>query len=288
MDSSIAFIGAGNMAGSLIAGLLGKGTAPDNIIACDTDTGKLAALKAETGIRTMRSEHAAATADVLVLAIKPQVMAEVCCALQPHIGDRNVVIVSIAAGISLDSLRQWLGKERAIVRTMPNTPSLVAEGATALFANPATSDQQKQLAADVMAAVGITCWLEKESDIDTITALSGSGPAYFFLLMEAMEKAAIAMGLDAGTARRFAVQTAKGAGQLAAHQARANPEVPPAELRRRVTSPGGTTERAINSLEREGFTAIVERAMQAARLRSAELGSANTTDTNHITGKESH
>ena len=288
MDSSIAFIGAGNMAGSLIAGLLGKGTAPKNIIACDTDTSKLAALQAETGIHILDSERAAATADVLVLAVKPQVMADVCCALEPHIGDRDVVIVSIAAGVSLDSLQQWLGQKRAIVRTMPNTPSLVAEGATALFANQATSDQQKQLADDVMGAVGITCWLKQESDIDAITALSGSGPAYFFLLMEAMEKAAIAMGLDAGTARRFAIQTAKGAGQLAAHQASARPEVPPAELRRRVTSPGGTTERAINSFEHEGFTAIVERAMQAARLRSAELGSADTAGTSHITHKESN
>jgi len=288
LNSSIAFIGAGNMAGSLIAGLLGKGTAPQNIIACDTDTHKLAALHDETGIRTMDSEQAAATADVLVLAVKPQVMAEVCCALQPHIGDRKLVIVSIAAGISLASLQQWLGETRAIVRTMPNTPSLVGEGATALFANQATSDLQKQLAADVMAAVGITCWLQHETEIDAITALSGSGPAYFFLLMEAMEKAAIAMGLDAEIARRFAIQTAKGAGKLAAHQAAARPAVPPAELRRRVSSPGGTTERAISSFEREGFAAVVERAMQAARLRSAELGSGDTADTSHTTGKESN
>jgi len=288
LDSSIAFIGAGNMANSLVMGLLGKGVRPERIIASDVDADRLAELASRCGIRTLPSEQAAREADVLVMAVKPQVMATVCSEIAPYIGKPDCVVVSIAAGVPLASLQAWFGEQRAIVRTMPNTPSLVGEGATALYASNATSDTQKNLAADVMAAVGITCWLDRESDIDAITALSGSGPAYFFLLMEAMEKAAVSMGLDAGIARRFAIQTAKGAGQLAADQASAEPPVAPDELRRRVMSPGGTTEQAINSFEREDFIAIVEHAMQAARLRSAELGSpGQSPGYNTVINKES-
>lgn len=289
MDSNIAFIGAGNMASSLVMGLLGKGVRPECIIASDVDADRLATMTSECGIRTLPSAQAAGQADVLVMAVKPQVMATVCSEIAPHISKPDCVVVSVAAGVPLASLQSWFGEQRAIVRTMPNTPALVGEGATALYASNTTSDRQKQLAADIMAAVGSTCWLTRESDIDIVTALSGSGPAYYFLLMEAMEKAAVSMGLDADIARRFAIQTAKGAGQLAADQAMAEPPVAPDELRRRVTSPGGTTEQAINSFERDGFADIVERAMQAARLRSAELGAAaRSPDKNTATNKESN
>lgn len=265
----IVFIGAGNMASSLIRGLLARGLAPGNIMACDPDTAKLHVLRDECGIIPCRMDEAATRADVIVLAVKPQVMAGVCrqlATLLPATDASDTVFVSIAAGVSLASLEQWLGAQRAIVRTMPNTPSLVGEGATALIANDTTGQGQRELATQLMEAVGITAWVNREDEIDIITALSGSGPAYFFLMMEAMTDAATGMGLDADTARRFAVQTALGAGRLAA-----NGDTPPDELRRRVTSPGGTTEQALRSLVDDHFTSVVQRAMQAAQQRSAEL-----------------
>ncbi|HBX36066.1 MAG TPA: pyrroline-5-carboxylate reductase [Pseudohongiella sp.] len=262
----ISFIGAGNMANSLIRGLLAKDVPAQNIAATDIDSDKLSQLASECGIRTGDTSSVASEADVIVLAVKPQVMASVCEALRPLIGKKDCLIISIAAGIPVSSLASWLGDNRAIVRCMPNTPSLVGEGATGLFANARCSEQHQQLAGDIMAAVGIACWLDQEQDIDAVTALSGSGPAYFFLMMEAMEKAGTAMGLTAETARQLAIQTALGAGKLAA-----NSDVPPDELRRRVTSPGGTTEQALLSFQRDGFESIVETAMKAAQQRAAEL-----------------
>jgi pyrroline-5-carboxylate reductase len=265
----IAFIGAGNMANSLIRGLLAKGLPPGNILACDPDTEKLHSLRDECGIVPASMEEAAGRADVVVLAVKPQVMAGVCRQLAtclPAASASGAVFVSIAAGIALKSLEQWLGAQRAIVRTMPNTPSLVGEGATALIANETTGQVQRELATQLMQAVGITSWMTQEDDIDIITALSGSGPAYYFLMMESMTAAATEMGLDEETARRFAIQTALGAGRLAA-----TGDTPPDELRRRVTSPGGTTEQALRSFTDDHFTSVVKRAMQAARQRSAEL-----------------
>lgn len=264
-NSQISFIGAGNMATSLIHGLLGKDVPADHIHATDIDTDKLAQLSAETGIQTGSLEQVAAVADVVVLAVKPQVMETVCQTLKPLLKADSLVI-SIAAGITLASLASWLGEQQALVRCMPNTPSLVGCGATALVANDNCADAQQTLAGQILEAVGIACWLEQESDIDIVTALSGSGPAYYFLMMEAMESAAISMGLDAAVARQLAIQTAQGAGKLAA-----NSDVPPAELRRRVTSPGGTTEQALLSFEGNKFTDIVATAMQAARQRAAEL-----------------
>lgn len=265
-NSRIAFIGAGNMANSLIKGLLAKGVTASNILACDIDQDKLATLERECGITASTLQEAAIQADVLVLAVKPQVLGALCRELNDLPGKRDSLVISIAAGISLQALESWLGSNRAIVRTMPNTPSLVGEGATALFANTQTDEDQKQLAEAILSAVGISSWLRRESDIDTVTALSGSGPAYYFLLMEAMEKAAIDMGLDAEIARRFAIQTALGAGRLASAD-----EDGPETLRRRVMSPGGTTEKAIESFTEDGFTQSVEKAMRAAAKRSAEL-----------------
>lgn len=264
-NSQISFIGAGNMATSLIHGLLSKDVPATHIHATDIDTAKLAQLSSDTGIQTGSLADVAAAADVVLLAVKPQVMESACESLKPLLKSGSVVI-SIAAGVTLASLARWLGDNQALVRCMPNTPSLVGCGATALVANEKCSEQQRTLAGNILEAVGIACWLQQESDIDTVTALSGSGPAYYFLMMEAMEAAAIKMGLDANISRQLAIQTAQGAGKLAA-----NSDVPPAELRRRVTSPGGTTEQALLSFDRNNFTEIVEAAMKAAQQRAAEL-----------------
>ncbi len=265
-SSKIAFIGAGNMANSLIRGLLSKGAAPANLLAFDVDAEKLQLLQTECGIGIGTMAEIAAQADVLVLAVKPQVMPEVCSELAALLSNRPCLLISIAAGIPLLSLQQWLGAETAIVRSMPNTPALVSAGASGLFANAHTSAVQKQLAEDILQAVGIVCWVPQESDIDTVTALSGSGPAYFFLLMEAMEASALKLGLSSETARQLTLQTALGAALLALDS-----DVPPSELRKRVTSPGGTTEQAIITFQNKGFAELVYEAMQAARQRSVEL-----------------
>lgn len=264
-NSQISFIGAGNMATSLIHGLLAKGVPANHIHATDIDNEKLAQLSADTGVETGAIDAVAGVADVVVLAVKPQVMENVCQTLKPLLKADSLVI-SIAAGVTLSSLAHWLGEGQALVRCMPNTPSLVGCGATALVANGNCGEAQQTLAGQILEAVGIACWLQQESDIDTVTALSGSGPAYYFLMMEAMEAAAIKMGLDADIARQLAIQTAQGAGKLAA-----NSDVPPDELRRRVTSPGGTTEQALLSFDRDNFSDIVAAAMQAAKQRAAEL-----------------
>lgn len=265
-NSKIAFIGAGNMATSLIQGLINKGATPSNIAACDIDAGKLSQLRADCGILTGALEEIVKSADVIVLAVKPQVMDKVCETLKPLIPATGCVIISIAAGIPLHKFEAWLGTQQAIVRCMPNTPALVSEGATGLYANANTSTTQAALAETILAAVGICSWLESEDDINAVTALSGSGPAYYFLMMEAMEQAAVKMGLSPEMARSFTIQTALGAAKLAAAS-----DVAPDELRRRVTSPGGTTEAAIKTFEKEGFRDLVEHALHAAQKRSIEL-----------------
>jgi pyrroline-5-carboxylate reductase len=265
-NSKIAFVGAGNMANSLILGLLNKGTSPGNIAACDIDANKLAQLNHDCGINTGTLEEVVAGANVVLLAVKPQVMEQVCRTLKPLLSQSSCLIISIAAGIPLHKFETWLGAQHAIVRCMPNTPALVSEGATALFANANTSQEQSELAETILAAVGICSWLENEDALNAVTALSGSGPAYYFLMMEAMEQAALQMGLSAQMAREFTIQTALGAAKLAA-----NSDVAPDELRRRVTSPGGTTEAAIKHFEHEGFRELVAHAIFAAQKRSIEL-----------------
>jgi pyrroline-5-carboxylate reductase len=264
--SQIAFIGAGNMANSLIRGLLAKAVPAAQLFATDIDQEKLQLLQQECAIRIGTSAEITANADVIILAVKPQVMAAACESLRASIKKTDCLIISIAAGIPISSMERWLGHDRAIVRCMPNTPALVGEGATGLFANARCSQADIALAGDILSAVGITCWLRSEKDIDTVTALSGSGPAYFFLMMEALEKAAVALGLDAGVARQLSIQTALGAGKLAADS-----DVAPDELRRRVTSPGGTTEQALLSFQRDDFERIVANAVEAAQKRAAEL-----------------
>ena len=267
MNQDIVFIGAGNMAGALIGGLIADGMAPERILAADPSAGQCAALSAATGIRTLSDNVAAAAgAGTLVLAVKPQVLADVARELAPAVQEHRPLVISIAAGIRCDSLQSWLGGEVALVRAMPNTPALVQSGATALYATPGVSGSQREQAESLLRAVGITCWLEDESLMDAVTALSGSGPAYFFLVMEALEEAARAQGLDAATVHLLTLQTALGAARMALESSDT-----PGTLRERVTSPGGTTERAIGVLKDGGLEALLARALDAARARSVEL-----------------
>jgi len=266
--ATIAFIGGGNMASSLIGGLVEQGYAPASIRVSEPLEEARQRLKDSFGVVTFADNGAAcAAADVVVLAVKPQVMKQVATALAPHLSHRPVV-VSIAAGIPVQALQDWLGAEMPIVRCMPNTPALVHMGATGLYASPRVTSAQKSLSSDLFAAVGEIAWLEQEADIDAVTALSGSGPAYFFLLIEAMEKAGIAQGLSPETARLLTLQTALGAATMAAQS-----DVDAAELRRRVTSPAGTTERAINTFLAGDLPRLVADAMAAAQIRAREMAS---------------
>ena len=264
----IAFIGGGNMAASLIGGLRAQGLPATLICASDPGADKRAALKGTHGIETYADNgQALAGANVVVLAVKPQVMQAVCRDLAEHL-QPNQLLVSIAAGINCASLQQWLGAEtpRSIVRCMPNTPSLLRQGVSGLFANAQVSEEQKQQAERLLSAVGLALWLENEALIDAVTAVSGSGPAYFFLMIEAMTAAGEQLGLPRDTASQLTLHTALGAARMVCES-----DVEAAELRRRVTSPNGTTEAAIKAFQAGGFENLVRQAMNAAAQRSAEL-----------------
>jgi len=263
----ITFIGGGNMTASLISGLIADGYDPQLITASDPDSEKLARLAASYGIRSETDNHqAVAAADVVVLAVKPQVLESVARDLSRTIQENQPLVISIAAGVQEGALAHWLGKDVALVRTMPNTPAMIQAGATALHAGKGVSAEQKDLAESILRAVGLTRWVADESLIDTVTALSGSGPAYFFLVMEAMEEAACKLGLDEETARLLTLQTALGAARMAIES-----NNPPAVLRKRVTSPGGTTERALAILEQGRLRELFMAALEGARQRSVEL-----------------
>ena len=267
MTDHIVFIGAGNMAGALISGLLADGTPPERIIAADPSIEKCQALSGMTGIRTLQDNREAATlADILVLAVKPQVLKQVAREITEQTRERRPLVISIAAGVRCDSLQTWLGGEVALVRTMPNTPAMIRAGATVLYATDGVSEEQRGQAESLMRAVGLVQWIADESLMDAVTALSGSGPAYHFLIMEAMESAARELGLPAETAHLLTLQTAFGAARMALES-----DEPPETLRARVTSPGGTTERAVQRLEAGGIRDLFGEALQAARDRSVEL-----------------
>lgn len=254
------------MAASLIGGLLERGYPAGQMIATDPSPEQRAAVAARFGIEVASDNIAAvATAQVVILAVKPQVLKAVALELAPALVHQPLLL-SIAAGIELDSLAAWLGPELPLVRCMPNTPALVQTGAAALCGNSRVSEAQRRLSLDLLEAVGTALWLEEESLLDAVTAISGSGPAYFFLLIEALQAVAVELGLPAETARQLTLQTALGAARMAL----AEPATA-AELRRRVTSPGGTTERAINTFEAGGFTELVRQAALAAAKRSAEM-----------------
>ncbi len=264
---SIAFIGAGNMAAALIGGLIADGTEPQRILATDPDAARREALAAEAGIQTLADNaEAAARADILVLAVKPQILEQVARELSEAVQRHRPLVISIAAGVRSDTLQRWLGRGVALVRSMPNTPAMLQTGATALYATPEVSAAQRDQAESVMRAVGLVQWVDDEALMDAVTALSGSGPAYFFLVIEAMQAAGERLGLPPDTARMLTLQTALGAARMAIDSSD-----PPAELRRKVTSPGGTTERAIGQFEQDGLREIFARALSAARDRSIEL-----------------
>lgn len=268
---SITFIGGGNMARSLIAGLVRRGADAGTLHVAEPVAELRSQLAAEFGVKTYASVgEAAAQGTVWVLAVKPQVLRDVCASLADIAQAKAPLVVSIAAGITSAQLLRWLGGAGAVVRAMPNTPALLGAGVTGLFATHGVSAAQRALADSVLASAGRTVWIDDEARMDAVTAVSGSGPAYVFLLAEAMEAAGIAQGLPADAARTLVVQTLLGASRMLDESGEA-----PAELRRRVTSPNGTTQAAIESFQGEDFEAIVARAIDAATRRGQALSAAN-------------
>jgi pyrroline-5-carboxylate reductase len=262
-----AFVGGGNMARSLIGGLVRAGASGADIAVAEPNAGLRDALARDFGVAVhANAADAARDADAIVLAVKPQVMQTVCASLRDIAQARKPVIVSIAAGIRIAQIETWLGGDLAVVRSMPNTPALIGAGAAGLVANARTDARQRELAQRILDAAGLAVWIEDEALMDTVTALSGSGPAYFFLLVEALEDAAVAQGLPRETARALATQTCLGAGRMLREDGEA-----PSVLRQRVTSPNGTTQAALESFDADGLRAVVARAVAAATKRGQEL-----------------
>lgn len=268
-ELKIAFIGGGNMATALIAGLAGKLTAGANIHVIDPNAAALELLRARYGVVTATVADAALSAcDVIVLAVKPQSMREVAARLLPLLNAATPpLLVSIAAGIRAVDLARWLGGYPAIVRCMPNTPALIGKGITGMVAADGVSAAQREAADAIMRAVGATVWLDHEDKIDAVTAVSGSGPAYVFYFIEAMQQAATELGLSAEQGRQLALATFAGAAQLAVDATE-----PVGVLRERVTSKGGTTYAALTSMEAAGVKGAIIEAVKAAALRGKTLG----------------
>ncbi|WP_250656411.1 pyrroline-5-carboxylate reductase [Alkalimarinus coralli] len=263
----IVFIGAGNMAGSIIGGLVANGYPAAQITASAPSQEHLDALSSQYNVATTKDNHQAVErADVVVLAVKPQILEAVCSDLQASLKDKAPLIISIAAGVETAHIEQWLGKPLPIVRCMPNTPALVSQGASGLYANEQVSIEQRALADEIFLAIGIVEWVQDEDQMHGITALSGSGPAYFFLMMEALEDAAVKAGIPRENARKLGIQTVLGAAEMAKQS-----DLEPAQLKRNVMSPGGTTERAIESFEKGGIRTLFDDAVGAAAHRSKEL-----------------
>ena len=267
MNAVICFIGAGNMSRSLIGGLIASGYDKANIIAADPNQDQRNTLTEQFGIHCYEAnQDAIAQSDIVVLAVKPQMLKVVCNDMSESVQAKQPLIISVAAGIRTKDIQNWLGGNLAIVRTMPNTPALIQTGATGLFATANVSEEQRSEAEHILRAAGLTVWVNEESQLDAITALSGSGPAYYFLMMEAMENAAQTLGLDEKTAHLLTMQTALGAAKMVLES-----QQDCATLRANVTSPNGTTEAAIKNFEANGFHENVASAMNAARDRAEEL-----------------
>ena len=263
-NQKIGFIGAGNMARSLIGGLISSGVKSENLFATDTNKDICEAMTKDFAIETFTdNQKLVDQCDVVVFAVKPQALKDVASSVNAN---DSSLYLSIAAGIPSESINNWLGSNKAVVRSMPNTPSLVLSGASGLFANQHVSDDQKDIAESILRAVGVAVWVDTEAQLDAVTALSGSGPAYFFMVMEAMEKAGEELGLSAATSQLLAVQTGFGATKLALEVSDT-----PEELRKKVTSPGGTTEQAIKTFEKLGLIDMFSKAMKAANDRAKEL-----------------
>ena len=263
----LAFIGAGNMARSLIGGLIADGWDPASISVADPDSRQLATLTSRFQVHTdTDNQSVVENSEVVVFAVKPQIIQAVAEDLSTTVQKQAPLVISIAAGIRSTDLQRWLGGNCALVRSMPNTPALVQSGATALYPNEQVSSEQKDLAETILRAVGLALWLEDETLMDAVTALSGSGPAYLFLVIEALQETGTALGLNEKTARLLALQTAFGAAKMALESSE-----DASVLRQRVTSPGGTTEKALAVLEAGGIRALFNDALTAARDRSREL-----------------
>jgi pyrroline-5-carboxylate reductase len=264
---TIGFIGAGNMARSLAGGLLNNGWSAEHLRLSDSDANQRRGAEQALGLKTFATNsELAAEAEVLVLAVKPQALKAVAEEIASTVQKQRPLVVSIAAGIRVDDIERWLGGNLSVVRVMPNTAALIGSGATGLYANARVSTAQRDEAESILRAVGVTVWVEDEALIDTVTAISGSGPAYFFLVMEVLEKAAIKHGLDPKTARLLTLETAFGAAKMALEGGEE-----PAQLRRRVTSPGGTTEKALQALEAGQIERLFDDAVVAAMQRAREL-----------------
>ena len=263
----LAFIGGGNMASALIGGLTRRGLPASRVVVADPSQDQLNRLVREYGVTTAADNASAVQgAEVVVLAVKPQQMRAVATGLAPHMAEARPLLISVAAGIPHAALARWFGPQIPVIRTMPNRPALNGFGATGLFAPAGVGAAYRALAEMIMAAVSATVWVEHESQMDTVTALSGSGPAYFFLFMEALEAAAHERGLPIDVAHQLTLETAFGAAQMA----RQSPDTL-AVLRDQVTSKGGTTAAALAVLDAAGLRAIVAHAVAAADRRSAEL-----------------
>jgi pyrroline-5-carboxylate reductase len=264
----LAFIGGGNMARAIIGGLLAKGTRPADVAVVEVDPTARLRLMGDFGVSATEAPgRELAAADAVLFAVKPQHMREAALAAAKFIADP--LVISIAAGIRLESLGRWLGGRGRLVRAMPNTPALVHAGITGLHAPAALGKPDREVAEALLAAVGATLWFEKESELDVVTAVSGSGPAYVFYAIEALETAARRLGLADGAARSLALWTFVGATKLAIERGEE-----PAALRAQVTSRGGTTERALQVLEAAGVKELFIDAVRAASERSRELGDA--------------
>jgi pyrroline-5-carboxylate reductase len=270
MDIDAAFIGGGNMGGALIRGLVARGLAPQRIRVGEAVPARRIQLADELGVRvTSDNAQAAAGADVVVLAVKPQDMATTTRQLASVLGERKPLVVSIAAGIRVADIEAWCGAGVPVVRAMPNRPALNGAGASAIYGGPGLDAAHRKLAADVLGAAGTTVWVPAESLLDVVTALSGSGPAYFFLLAELMTDAAVDLGMERDSARELAIQTLYGSGRMARDS-----DGDLSRLRAEVTSKGGTTEAAVRSFEAANLRAIVAAALSAATDRGRELAQA--------------
>lgn len=266
-NKQLVILGGGNMGRALIGGMLRRGTRPEHITVGESSQAARETLSADFGIQATADNAAAAeAAAVIVVAVKPQVAAAVLTPLQPTLQQTRPLVISIAAGIRISALESWCGSGVPVVRAMPNRPALVGAGATGLFAPASVAGTQREAAERVMQAVGEVIWVAAEDDLDVVTALSGSGPAYFFLLAELLTQGAIDLGLEPAAARRLAIATLHGAGQLA-HAGDGDL----ARLRAEVTSKGGTTEAAVKSFEAADLRGIVARALEAATRRGREL-----------------
>jgi pyrroline-5-carboxylate reductase len=262
---TIGFIGGGNMAGSLIGGLISAGFSASSMTVAEPDEKRRLELSEQFDVITTAENNTTLACEVIILAVKPQLLKTVCQHLDTS-KSSSPLFISIAAGIRSTDINRWLKGNQAIVRCMPNTPALLLCGASGLFANELVTGIQKKLAQQIMQAVGLVIWVENEEQLNAVTAVSGSGPAYFFLLMEAMQQAGEKLGLAGNVAQQLVLQTALGAARMATES-----DLSPAELRQRVTSKGGTTEQAILSFQSANYQQIVLNALEAANNRSISL-----------------